>query len=92
MCIHRWRQTDGQTERRERETSGETDTERDTHMEGDRGRGTGRGRESCTVESVVYFEDSVELNTSEPELHKIMKPLDHFQITKLDKSAVAWQS
>lgn len=59
---------------------------------GDRGRGTGRGRESCTVESVVYFEDSVESNTSGPELRKIMKPLDHFQITKLDKSAVAWQS
>lgn len=68
MCIHRWRQTDGQTERIQRETPGETDAGRDTHG-GDRGRGTGRGKESCTVESVVYFEDSVELNTSEPELH-----------------------
>lgn len=89
MCIHRRRQTDGQTERREthqeRRTQGETHTWR-----GQRKRD--RKRESCTVESVVYFEDSLELNISEPEPHTVMKPLDHFQITKLDKSAVAWQS
>lgn len=90
MCIHRQRQTDGQTERRE--THQERQTQGETHTWRDRGRGTGRGGESCTVGSVVYFEDSLELNISEPELHTITKPLDHFQITKLDKSAVARQS
>lgn len=64
--------------------------ERHTRRDRHRGRHThggdrGRGRKSCTIESMVYFEDSLELNISEPEPHTVMKPLDHFQITKLDK-------